>query len=102
MNSSYVVAPKLPIRIYPTPGRIIYEASRLFTGILSRFTLNTNVSFTSRRTTESFTVVPFGPRRRIIILSRGIFTPAIAESFTATMRSPATMPAFSDGPLAMV
>ena len=96
MNSSYVVAPKLPMRMYPTPGRMIYDASRLFTGILSRFTLKVSVSATSRLTTESFTIVPFGPRSLIIIWSRGIFTPDIAVSFTATM------PAFCDGPLAMV
>lgn len=81
---------------------MIYDASRLFTGILSRFTLKVSVSATSRLTTESFTIVPFGPRSLIIIWSRGIFTPDIAVSFTATMRSPATMPAFCDGPLAMV
>ena len=68
-------------------------------GILSRFTVKYKGSFTPRRTMVSFTSESFGPRRRVIISSVDIFTPAIALSFTATIRSPARIPTFSDGPL---
>ena len=72
------------------------------TGILSLFTTKVNVSLMPRRTTLRFTFVPFFPRRRRMMSSRLIFTPAMAVSLTATMRSPARMPTFSDGPLAIV
>ena len=93
-----MVAPKLPMRIYPMPGRIIYTASTVFTGILSRVTIKASRSAMPLRITVRCTFVPFGPRRRRIISSRAIFTPAMAVSFTATMRSPAMMPTFSEGP----
>ena len=47
----------------------------------------------------SFTFVPRRPRKRCIMSARGIFTPALVVSFTVMMRSPASMPTFSDGPL---
>ena len=70
----------------------------LFIGIRSLLTVNESMPSTPRRTTPSTTFVPFGPRRRRIMSSLDIFTPAIAVSFTITMRSPACMPTFSDGP----
>ena len=51
-----------------------------------------------RRTIPSTTLVPLGPRNRRMISSFDIFTPAMAVSLTETMRSPATIPTFSDGP----
>ena len=77
----------------------MYTASTLFTGILSLLTVNFSTSGTPRRTMPRLTLVPLGPRRRRIISSRAIFTPAMAVSLTVTMRSPAMMPTFSDGPL---
>ena len=55
-----------------------------------------------RRMIVSLTLVPFGPRSRFIISSFDIFTPAIAVSFTAIMRSPACIPTFSEGPFVTV
>ncbi len=77
----------------------MYMASIDLTGILSRTTVNDSVSRMPCLTTPSFTLVPLGPRNRRIISSRGIFTPAIDVSLTVTMRSPACMPTFSEGPL---
>ena len=102
MNSSYVVAPNEPMRIYPVPGLIIYQASSVFTGILSRVTTNVSRSPMPRRIIVSLTFVPLGPRSRFIMSSFDIFTPAIAVSFTATMRSPACIPTFSEGPFVIV
>ena len=97
-NSSWVCAPKLPIRIYPTVGLIIYEASIVFTGILSRMISKCSMPLIPRRTTPKRTNVPFRPRSLRMISSRDIFTPAIAVSLTVTILSPAMMPFFSDGP----
>ena len=54
------------------------------------------------RTIPSLTLLSLGPRSRFMISSFDIFTPAMAVSLTLTMRSPATMPTFSEGPLEMV
>ena len=70
-----------------------------WTGILSRTTVNSNWSLMPVRTTPSRTFVPLGPRRRFMISSFDIFTPAMAVSLTDTMRSPAMMPTRSEGPL---
>ena len=98
MNSLCVVAPKLPMRMYPVSGVIMYEASTVFTGILSRVTMKVSTSLIPRLTIPSFTSVPRLPLSRLIISSRSIFTPAMVVSFTLTMRSPAIIPTFSDGP----
>ena len=76
----------------------MYDASIVFTGILSRVTMNVSTSFIPRLTIPSLTSVPRLPLRRFIISSRSIFTPAIVVSLTLTMRSPASIPTFSDGP----
>ncbi|CUO99742.1 Uncharacterised protein [Segatella copri] len=57
-----------------------------------------SLSLMPRRTMVRFTVVPLGPRRRFMISSLLILTPEMAVSFTATMRSPAMIPTFSEGP----
>ena len=76
----------------------MYEASRLYTGILSRLMVKGSNSFTPARNTFTVTVEPFGPRKRRITSSVFIFTPAMTVSFTSMMRSPARMPTFSEGP----
>ena len=70
-----------------------------WTGILSRTTVNLSVSPMPDRTTPSSTFVPFGPRRRFMISSFDIFTPAMAVSLTEMIRSPAMIPTRSEGPL---
>ena len=47
----------------------------------------------------SLTSESLGPRKRVMMSSVDILTPAMALSFTATIRSPASIPTFSDGPL---
>jgi hypothetical protein len=54
------------------------------------------------RFTFTVTLVPFLPRSRFWIALLLIFTPAMAVSFTITMRSPGKMPTRSDGPPATV
>ena len=80
----------------------MYQPSMVFTGILSRTTVKWSFSAIPRLAMVSFTFVPLGPLSLLIISSRLIFTPAIAVSFTAIMRSPDMMPTFSEGPFATV
>ena len=71
-------------------------------GILSRTILNSMGSFTPLRNTLTRTTVPASPRKRFIMSVFFIFTPAITVSLTETIRSPARMPTFSEGPPTMV
>ena len=74
------------------------DASTVLTGILSRVIVKSIRPSMPRRQIPSLTFVPLGPRRRDIMASCDIFTPAMAVSLTVTMRSPAIMPIFSEGP----
>ena len=68
----------------------------------SRTMVKGSSSLNPCRFTFSATFVPLGPRRRRMMSSFDIFTPAMAVSLTMTMRSPAMMPPRSEGPPAMV
>ncbi|MBA7550209.1 hypothetical protein ES705_42718 [subsurface metagenome] len=88
--------------MYPISSVSMYPMSTLVIGMRSRVISNSIGSPTPLLTMSTLTLVPFFPLSIETISEEASPTPAIIESSTAIILSPARMPVFSEGPFSMV